>query len=566
MASILPINRGQRATTMPIPAPVGGLNSRDALAAMPPGDASVMSNLFPLPDRVVTRGGYSLLSTKTPINGSGKIEGFVNLMTWGSGSAADTLFASYCYINAALVSTLKVYSVATDGTLTESLSNGCNNIGEWVQFGSASGTTYLFQMASTGRLSPSFAPNAYDGSSWTVPSITGVPSGTRGVNVHRNRLWFYNAPGSDALNAFYLPVGAIAGTVVKFSLAPFATRGGRIVAMRTWTRDGGEGGSDDLAAFFTNRGQAIIYSGTDPASPASWSLVGIFDLGIPASYAPADQGNFSLTDINGALRDSFALKYGSDLLFVMQSGITSANMVLTPGQEPAEDGVDYTISAKINPTITDASKTWVSLRDGNVNASNWKVLFAPALKQLLVSVPTAVNTYQSGDGITTTQKIYSQASDLYVMNTVTGAWTKFTGFNIRDMIAVGSNVYFTDGSTRLYKYDGTAADDAGTAITFECRQAYNYLGMPNNKQATLIQPMLNATGDFSMTVQVDSDFNGGTISSYTSYTVGSTQNLQPFLSPAKMGRAFATHLKGQTSVGVVSWYATNYIYKPAGII
>jgi hypothetical protein len=51
------LDRGQRAVTKVVPAPVGGLNARDALAAMPETDASVMVNFFPFADRVESRTG-----------------------------------------------------------------------------------------------------------------------------------------------------------------------------------------------------------------------------------------------------------------------------------------------------------------------------------------------------------------------------------------------------------------------------------------------------------------------------------------------------------------------------
>lgn len=557
MAAVL--QRQQTALPAPVAAPVGGLNARDALAAMPENDASVMVNLFPHADRVETRPGFTLLSTATLISVvPGSREGFSNLMVWGSGSAGDTLFATY-YTDPGSNRGLIIYSVASDGTLTASRTlTGApthTSIGEWTQFGSGSGTNYLILAVTTGGGGAAFTPQAYDGSSWATLSITGVPLNTLGVHSHRNRLWFYNAPdSSNALLAYYLPTASISGTVATFNLAPYASKGGRIVAMRTWTQDGGVGGSDDLAVFFTNRGQAIVYAGTDPSSAATWALVGVFDLGIPASYAPNDSGAATFT--YGMVRDSFCVKYGADLLFLMQSGVTSAQRVL----RPSEPGADYTLSGKINPLLTDASRAWVTARAEDSNLPNWKVCHCPGLKALFVCVPTA----QSSTGSSPTRE--ATLSDLYVMNAETGAWTKYSGINVRDMVAMGSNMYFTDGTERIFKYDGSAATDNGTAITFECRQAYNYMNSPANKLVTLMQPMLRATGNFSLTMEADADFNGGSISTYTSYTVGSTQNLQPMLSPNQYGRAFAAHLKGQTSVGVVSWYATNWIYKPGRLI
>jgi hypothetical protein len=47
MLQALPSSRGYRAKAASVPAPVGGLNSRDSIDAMPPTDALIMSNFFP---------------------------------------------------------------------------------------------------------------------------------------------------------------------------------------------------------------------------------------------------------------------------------------------------------------------------------------------------------------------------------------------------------------------------------------------------------------------------------------------------------------------------------------
>ena len=41
-----------------VPAPVGGLNARDSLAAMPPTDAVIMRNFWPQPYGCSVRKGY----------------------------------------------------------------------------------------------------------------------------------------------------------------------------------------------------------------------------------------------------------------------------------------------------------------------------------------------------------------------------------------------------------------------------------------------------------------------------------------------------------------------------
>jgi hypothetical protein len=58
------------------------------------------------------------------------------------------------------------------------------------------------------------------------------------------------------------------------------SKGGFLMAMATWTVDGGQG-PDDLAAFITSKGQVILYKGTDPTNANAWAMVGVFDLPPP---------------------------------------------------------------------------------------------------------------------------------------------------------------------------------------------------------------------------------------------------------------------------------------------
>ena len=63
--------RGYTVKAVSVPAPVGGLNSRDSIDAMPPTDALVMSNFFPTVEKVSLRDGYTEFCTGV---GSGDVE------------------------------------------------------------------------------------------------------------------------------------------------------------------------------------------------------------------------------------------------------------------------------------------------------------------------------------------------------------------------------------------------------------------------------------------------------------------------------------------------------------
>lgn len=552
------VNRAAHALPLPVPAPVGGLNLLSPLAAMPPGDASVMSNFFPYADKVGTRAGYTTLVTAPSITQAATVEGFTRLMLH-VGGGTETAFGAFYYSanNAGTNRTrIKVYSISTTGVLVDTLTyptltDEITCIGEWTQFTSSAGTSYCMFVTAIHTTVPvhSTVVYGYDGTSWAALAVTGLPEIVQGIHSHQKRVWFYGCDSIGGtpkpLSAFYLPTGAVAGAVVEFNLGPFASKGGRIVSMRTWMLDNGEGGTDDVAVFLTDQGQMLVYQGTDPSSAATWRLIGTFDVGKLAGFASASRsgGNFS---IGGFVKDSFAMKYGNDVVVMSQAGLTSVEKIVGGSIDP----LDYSLSYKVNPDFSTYAQLSLPY------SANWKMTFVPSLQHFLICTPTG---YASGGATVLFKK-------QYVMNSQTRAWTTYDFSGFDDTILVGGAIYgislsSSAGSRVVRKFDGTALDDAGAAITYECRQAYNYLGSPTNKSVPLMQPMLSAAGAFTMTLQADADFNGGSIATYTAYSAGINQ---PWLSANKFGRAIASHIQGTVAAGMLTWYATNFVYVNSG--
>src|SRR6185436_9262950 len=97
------------------------------------------------------------------------------------------------------------------------------------------------------------------------------------VNVFKGRLFFIP---KASLSFWYLPAGAAGGALAEFDLSGEAVKGGYLMAMATWTRDGGSG-VDDFAVFITSEGEAIVYQGTNPNSSTTWAKVGSYTIGKP---------------------------------------------------------------------------------------------------------------------------------------------------------------------------------------------------------------------------------------------------------------------------------------------
>lgn len=133
------------------------------------------------------------------------------------------------------------------------------------------------------------------------------------TNNHQRRLWFGE---EQSMSAWYFPVNTIGGAAQEFPMGALAKRGGYIMAMGTWTRDGGAG-ADDVAVFLTSEGQAIIFAGVDPSSVSTWDLVGVFDIGKPIGRR-------------------CMIKAGADLVMITQDGFVAASSILQADRSQAE--------------------------------------------------------------------------------------------------------------------------------------------------------------------------------------------------------------------------------------
>jgi hypothetical protein len=254
--------RTQNSDMAPIPAPVGGWDAVSALADMPDDRAVVLDNFFPSTSDVRVRRGYrahSYLGVSTAVE---------SLMVYhGLTAVTNKLFAA---------SGTVIYDASSSGTGSSSVTGLTSSRFQYINF-TTSGGKYLW------ICNGADAPRHYNGSAWATPALTVTTYGSSdiiNVNAHKNRIWVV-FKGSTV--AGYLATGAVAGTVTNFELGGQFTKGGYLVAMATWTRDGGLG-EDDYAVFISSRGQVAVYQGTDPSSASTWALVGVFDVGSPIGY------------------------------------------------------------------------------------------------------------------------------------------------------------------------------------------------------------------------------------------------------------------------------------------
>jgi hypothetical protein len=202
-----------------VPAPVGGWDAESPLSDMPRNHAVVLDNWFPRPGYVEVRRGHRYHAW----DAGSSVEPVRSLMVW-QGTTSSKLFAA---------SNDTIYDVTSRGQATSSVTSLTNPDWQWVNFTNA-GASYLY------AVNGADAPRHYNGSTWATPTITGITAADAvHVNVHKKRLWFTL---NNSTKAAYLATDAIAGAATEFELGSNFDRGGYLMAMATWTRDGGSGG------------------------------------------------------------------------------------------------------------------------------------------------------------------------------------------------------------------------------------------------------------------------------------------------------------------------------------
>ncbi len=415
--------KAKKVTTQPVPPPVGGWNARDPLPAMAPTDALRLDNFTPMDGGVELRPGTAGHATT--------IAGLYteSVMTYASPSTTKLFAASDDVI----------YDVTSSGAASSSLTGLANGRWEWVQFTIPS-ASYL---ACVNNSADGF--KYYNGSGWSTSTLTptsGSIDATKLATIatHMNRIWVVE---DNSLDVWYLDLQSITGNVTKLATSSQFSRGGKVMAMASWTRDGGAG-MDDVFAIISSNGEVLIYSGTDPGDAATWSKVGLFAI-------PRPMGR------------RCAIKFGGDVCILTVQGLIPMSEVLQRANS-AQSAV--AITDKINGAFSRAANLYG-------NNFGWQIIEYPRRGLLIINVPV----------------VERSTSHQYVMNTKTGAWCRWLSIDAACWGLKGDTLYVgrSDGTVR--SFDDTYEDD-GAPIDALSVQAYNAFGDPSRKRWVRFQPQM----------------------------------------------------------------------------
>jgi hypothetical protein len=505
-----------------VPAPVGGLNARDSLAAMPPTDAVILQNWWPQPFGVSVRKGYREWATGMPSE-------VATLASWASSSGPQKFFAW---------SGPSVYDITNAGPVGVPLVTGLTNaIWDTINLVNSAGSHLialngvddgiLYNSLGGARIvaGDGIVPNTWDG---IDPKVCVCPT------VHQHRLWVVE---KDTANGWFLPPDAIKGTFQKYDFGPLFSKGGFLQFLSTWTLDDGSGATDHLIAV-SSRGEAVVYEGTDPEDDQAWRLTGVYFIGAPM-----------------AGRRAFC-KAGGDQYVLTQQGVVSMSSVLTSTR--VNQFEDRLVTNKIQFLISELTSAYSPL-------FGWDMKYFPKDNMLIMNVPS----------VTVGGNIQLAA------NQITNAWTEFLGIDSVCWNAFGSQQFFGDYSGRVLMFwtgtiDNVLLDGTGgKGIISSVMQAYSYLGnMATQKQVGMFRPTFIVNAPLTISASILYDFSTADLPTPTSppknYSAlwdyglwgqaiwgGGDSVQKQWIQAQGMGVAAALRMVTQTEAEVL-WVATDY--------
>lgn len=372
--------------------------------------------------------------------------------------------------------------------------------------------------------SGSDVPFSYNGAVVANLVMTGVtgtgPTALSAVFAFKGRLYWLQ---SGMLGFYYLAVGAIQGAMSYFDLAQVAARGGSVTNIASFSTDGENGSSpQDYIVFITTQGEYIVYAGFDPSAAASFELVGRY-------YAAPPIGRRA------------TVNYGSDLYVITDDGLLPFSAIRSPGRHEARDTA---LTSKLGDVLRDYSIPYGA-------AAGWSAIEYPGAGWLLLNFPTGValdaHRYQ------------------YVMNTKTGMWCRFVGWDALCFAVFNRKLYYGLNSGQISEANNGADDNGpdGIAIVATAQQAWNGFedgrGMGSaNKHfhfATLLVGVVNApllSASLSVNYDVEMPVYFGSLDG----TDDTKKCILPFSTYGEVASLTVTvSLTGSS----FSWYSTKYL-------
>lgn len=448
----------QETKCVPLPPPMGGINAVDGLINMEarnPDDSIFQYNLIPSQYGVRVRTGTQEWCTNVGTNG------VLSLIPYtGSAASATRLFA--CANNA-------IYDVSTSSAaptllLAFASVNSVSGYGKWTNYTTLGGYFCLFCDETNGYYLYTEATGLW--TKVTNVQVTVVdPALFVDVVIFKSKAWFVER---GAARAWYLPTDAVIGAATAFNFGNKFRHGGTLVALYTWTLDGGDG-SDDILVAISSAGDVILYKGNDPASATDFTQVGQWYIGPPP--------------VGRRIAGSF----GGELYLLSSYGITPLSKLIA-GMLIQQEATQ--LSRKINPLV---NNQMLAARDD----LGWEIKLLSSENLLLASVPKQLGFS------------YLQ----FVQSLNTQGWAVYRDVPYFTGETWGGVFYFATTDNRVLIHTGTQdevhlAATTGVAINWSTLSVFAEYGeIGRYKRGQFVRPVFLAGKAPSYAIQVRYDYN-----------------------------------------------------------
>lgn len=370
----------------------------------------------------------------------------------GDGSAPVT--SLFSYINGAQEEFFgatedSIYDITVSETQVLAGQTG----GDWsvIQFATAGGT---FLRGVNGE----DTPFVYDGTTWGLtPAITGaVPENLDYVWAFKNRLFFIE---KESLDAWYLPVDAIGGAAVKFPMGGVFSRGGSLLFGTSWSLDAGSG-LTDTCIFVTTEGEVAVYQGADPSSSTDWAKVGVYRIGRP-------------------LGKKAFIRAGGDLIIATTIGFVPLSQAIQRDFAAlAPSAVSFPIEVAWNEAVEKRSSL------------PWHCEVWPSKQMVVFALPT----------------VNEQPPVMFVANSRTGAWAKFTNWDGTCLEVFKERLFFGSADGKVVEANVSGLDQ-GLPYTASYVPLFDDLGTPANlKNAQLARAIVRTAVPVEARLSIQTDF------------------------------------------------------------
>lgn len=280
------------------------------------------------------------------------------------------------------------------------------------------------------------------------------------VWVHKGRLWFVQ---KNSMTAWYMPIAMIGGTADYFPLDGVFTLGGSLLFGAPWSlNDSGVSGLSEQCIFTSTEGEVAVYQGSDPSEAGTWSKVGLYRVGRPLGKRAFFRG-------------------GGDIAIATTTG-------LVPLSKAVQLDVTALNVAMISYRIADAWSD--AIRDRGTDG--WTTMLWPDKKMAVISPPDIIN---EGDPI------------VFVTNTESGAWARFTNWNILCMEVFRGQLYIGSPEGRIFRADATGVDD-GEAYSGTVLPLFEDFGNPSSlKIGKVARAVVRANTEINELVEMHVDYD-----------------------------------------------------------